>query len=107
VPPAFVALACQKYCVLFVSGTGSVNDPASVGYSGDRGCEVADGGHLKCIRRCPLMVVHVKVGNNATFVEPVAGNSNVGTPGAGGTVVKLKAVENALEPPAFFARTCQ
>jgi hypothetical protein len=47
------------------------------------------------------------VGVVTTFVVLFAGAVRTGTPGITGIIVKLNAVENALEPAAFFERTCQ
>jgi len=53
------------------------------------------------------IVVHVNLGANETFVAPFEGAVSAGAAGGNGKVVKLNGVENALEPPVFFAQTRQ
>ena len=55
----------------------------------------------------PVEAFHVRVGLEATPVEPLAGLASTGGAGGGAAVVKFQTVEYALVPPAFDALTLQ
>jgi hypothetical protein len=107
VPPAFVALTRQKYCVSFNKPL-TLREVATIAESFTIVVE-----KLEAVETCnrysvaPDDTFHDNVGFRETPVESFAGEESVGALGGATIVVNERSVENAPVPPAFFARTRQ